>query len=231
MKHRCCIAMVCLLAISALPAQDQNQPPNPAIPTVTFELFWEQATPQSYTITVDGMGAAHYVSRNPTRASAPITAPTYDPEYDTLFTMSGKSRERIFELARELDYFHGDFDYRQHKIANTGTKTLRYADAVRNFSTSYNWSENKSIQELTNLFQGISNTLQYGQRLQFKKRFDKLGLEAELKTMEAQAQNKELAELQVIAPVLQNIADDTSVLHIARERAKRLLAQAGQAKD
>ena len=49
--------------------------------------------------------------------------------------------------------------------------------------------------------------------------------------MEALAQNKDLAELQVIAPILQNIANDTSVLHVARERAQRLLAGAGLRKD
>lgn len=226
MKYWRCILILCLLGITALLGQDQNQPQNASVPTVSFDLYWEAATPQNYTITVDAMGASHYVSRNPTRA-----AQDNPEEYDLHFTMSGPSRDRVFNLTRELNYFQGQFDYKQHKIANTGTKTLHYTDATRDNSTSYNWSENKSIQELTRLFQGISNTLQSGERLKFKKRFDKLGLEKELKGMEDLSQNKDLAELQIIAPILQNIADDTSVLHVARERAKRLLAQAGQGKD
>lgn len=226
MKYWRCIFIPCLLGITALLGQVQNQPQNASVPIVSFDLYWEAATPQNYTVTVDAMGASHYVSRNPTRA-----AQDGPEEYDLHFTMSGPSRDRVFNLVRELNYFQGQFDYKQHKIANTGAKTLHYTDATRDNSTSYNWSENKSIQELTRLFQGISNTLQSGERLKFKKRFDKLGLEKELKGMEDLAQNKDLAELQIIAPILQNIADDSSVLHVARERAKRLLALAGQSKD
>ena len=40
-------------------------------------------------------------------------------------------------------------------------------------------------------------------------------------------ENHNLAELQVIAPALQSIADDSSVMNIARQRAKRLLKNAG----
>ena len=57
-------------------------------------------------------------------------------------------------------------------------------------------------------------------------RFDKLGLEDELKGMEDAAESHNLAELQIIAPTLKSIADDTTVLNIARQRAKRLLAKA-----
>jgi hypothetical protein len=46
--------------------------------------------------------------------------------------------------------------------------------------------------------------------------------------MEEMAQNQSLAEIQVIAPLLQNIANDSSVLNIARQRARRLLANASK---
>ena len=124
--------------------------------------------------------------------------------------------------AKTLNYFNGNFDIK-HKVAFTGTKTMIYADPARYFKTSYNYSENKDIEELTRLFQGISNTIEHGRKLQFVRRFDKLGLEKELKGMEEMARNGYLAEIQIIAPTLQNIANDSSVLHIARERAQRLL--------
>ena len=55
---------------------------------------------------------------------------------------------------------------------------------------------------------------------------DKLGLEDELKGMESAQASHNLVQLQIIASTLESIADDTSVLHIARQRAKRLLAKA-----
>ena len=217
---KCRFVIVFLFCLSAF-TQDQNQPSNPAEPIITFDLFWEAATPQSYTITVESSGSAKYVSRNPTRPEEGSTEP--DPDYQLAFTMSPANRDRLFVRAKESNYFHGDFDFK-HKVANTGRKTLTYADPARRFQTTYNYSENKDIAEITQLFQGISNTIEHGRRLQFLRRFDKLSLETELKGMEEMAQHGYLAEIQIIAPTLQNIANDASVLHIARQRAQRLLA-------
>jgi hypothetical protein len=79
---------------------------------------------------------------------------------------------------------------------------------------------------LAHLFGGISNTIEFGRKLEFKHKYDKLGLEGELKAMENAVENHNLAELQLIAPTLQSIADDSSVMNIARARARRLLSKA-----
>jgi hypothetical protein len=60
----------------------------------------------------------------------------------------------------------------------------------------------------------------------FLRRFDKLGLEDELKAMEDAAESHNLAELQIIRPTLESIAQDSTILNIARQRAKRLVAKA-----
>ena len=198
-------------------AQDKDQPSNPEQPTITFDLFWADATPQNYTTTVESSGKGKYVSRNPTRKEEDA-----DPIYELEFTLSSSNRDRLFTLAKATNYFHGDFDFK-HKVANTGKKTLMYADPTRHFQTTYNYSENKEVQEITRLFQGISNTIEHGRKLQFLRRFDKLGLERELAGMEQMAQSGYLVEIQIIAPTLQNIINDSSVLNMARDRARRLL--------
>jgi hypothetical protein len=140
--------------------------------------------------------------------------------------MSSKDAAKISKLAQQASYFNGDFEYRAHRIANTGKKTLTYADEARHFQTVYNHSENKAIQELTSIFQGISSTIEFGRTLQFKHKYDKLGLESVLKAMEDAADNHNLAEIQVVSSTLKDIAGDSSVLNIARQRARRLLAKA-----
>jgi hypothetical protein len=209
----------------AAPAQNPAQAENPAIPVVTFNCLWEAATPQEYTITLRSTGGARYVSSNPVRASEDRTQ---EPDYEIEFTMSAANRDKVFRLAQQAGYFNGNFDYKKHAMANTGKKTLTYADISRHYQTTYNWSENTAIDQLTELFTGISNTIEHGRKLEFLHRFDKLGLEAELKGMEDAAQNHYLAELPMIAPVLESIANDPSVLNIARQRARRLLAQSKQ---
>jgi hypothetical protein len=216
---------LCFAAFSAVaPAQNSNKADIPSTPTVTYDVFWEPATPQGYTVTVSEAGSAKYVSRNPTKP--PDANGQHDDDYALDFTVSAATCDKIFSLAKQAGYFNGDFAYRKHAVASTGKKTLSYADEVRQFQTRYDYSENPVIEELTSLFSGISNTIEYGRRLRFKRRFDKLGLEAELKGMEHLAETKNLAELQLIAPLLEDLANDSSVLNIARQRARRLLAQA-----
>jgi hypothetical protein len=226
MKNYLGIAFLLLLC-SSLCAQDdkgQNEPVHPVEPTIILDRYWEAATPQEYTITVRSSGTARYISRNPTRVEK--GAQEAEPDYTVDFTMSGANRDKIFTLAQQTNYFHGDFDYK-HKVADTGKKTLTYADPVRYFQTTYNFSENKNIESITRLFQSISNTIEHGRKLEFMHRYNKLDLDDELKGMEEMAEAGYMAEIQIITPVLQSIANDGSVMHMARQRAQRLLALAG----
>jgi hypothetical protein len=211
----------------ALPAAlvlwgQQNAGQHPALPTITFDRVWEAYKPQNINITVQSTGSAKYLSRNPFTPPDPGS----DPDYTLDFTLSARNQERLFRDAREANYFNGDFSYKKHAVATTGKKTLSYADPNRYFETSYDYSENRAIEEITNIFAGISNTIEHGRKLQFLHRFDKLGLEDELKGMEAAMESHNLAELQIIRPTLESIAGDASVLNIARQRAKKLLAKA-----
>ena len=215
------LLLVSFASALALVGQETNQ--NPALPAITFDRVWEKYTPQNIDITVQATGSAKYISRNPL---LPPDQAGPDPDYLLEFTISARNQEKLFRDAKEANYFNGDFSYKKHVVASTGKKTLTYADRDRHFETSYDYSENKAIQEITDIFQGISNTIEAGRKLQYLHRFDKLGLEAELKAMEDAAAIHSLAELQIIAPALQSIADDTAVLNIARQRAKRLLGKA-----
>ncbi|HWZ45861.1 MAG TPA: hypothetical protein VNW97_20480 [Candidatus Saccharimonadales bacterium] len=197
-------------------------------PSVTFELFWETATPQSYKITVDESGSARYEAHTPSRpAEGRAVTPSDPDDFEMAFTVSSAARQQIFQLARELEFFNGNWDFKKHEVASTGKKTLTYTGTGRQFHTTYDYSENKAIQKTAAIFQGISLTLEHGRKLQWLYRFDKLGLASELSGMEDMEKNHDLYELQLIAPTLRKIANDPRVLHMARQRAERLLAVSG----
>ncbi len=222
MKRWAAISALIVGALLIAQTAEQNSNHNPTVPTITYDRLWEAYTPQNITITVQATGPAKYISRNPLK---PPDQAGPDPDYLLEFTMSEPNRTRLFHDAQAANYFHGDFSYKKHAVSSTGKKTLTYADPSRHFETTYDYSENKAIDEITNLFQGISNTIEHGRKLQFLRRYDKLGLEAELQGIENLAQNHDLKELQIIAPTLESIANDSSVLNIARQRAKKLLAK------
>ena len=206
---------------SGLHAQSEA---SPAHPTVTFTLDWPSVEPHRYVIAVDSGGNAVYRSWTTDPAAAQSSG---DDPYLQRFAVSAAARDRIFALARQLNYFNGDFEYRKHRVASTGDKTLAYADSHKQYVTRYNWSENGGISELTTLFQGMSATMESGRRLERLYRFDRLGLDEEVRNLEHLTTEHQAAELQLIAPILEQLAQDPAVLNIARQRARHILQMAG----
>ena len=76
---------------------------------------------------------------------------------------------------------------------------------------------------MTALFQNVAATLEFGRRLAHYHRYQKLALDDELRRMEDQARHGDLAELQAVNSVLQEIFDDPSVINVVRARAQRIM--------
>jgi len=211
---RLAILALFLSLSAALLAQ---QPANPA-PTITFSLDFPQSIPDHYVLTVSSDRHASYES---TGKLTPQADPG-DP-FRHEFTMSAETCKRIFDLAAKAKYFEGQVDSGNKKLASTGVKILTYADGARKTEATYNYSPNPAVQQITTIFQSISSTLEFGHRLEFYHHHQKLALEEELKRMEEMAHAKSLEEVQALAPILQSIIADHSVLNVTRARAQRLL--------
>jgi hypothetical protein len=187
--------------------------------TVKFTLAFPSSDPERYSILVTADGHGKY------ECSAKASQESDEHEtYQAEFELSPAGRARVFDLAAQSHFFAGKIDSGNKKLAFTGEKTLSYSDGQRSSSAAYNYSNLVPVQQLTAFFQNLSATLEYGRRLTYSHRYQKLALDEELKRMEDQARNNELSELQVVQPVLQKILDDTSVLNVVRARAERLLA-------
>jgi hypothetical protein len=176
-------------------------------------------------ITVSSDGHCLYDS------SGKLSPEAQDDTFHLGFSISPKTRERIFDLAKRAHYFQGDVDSKKRNLASTGAKTLAYKDTQRSSQATYNYSSVPAIGELTQLFQNLSTTLEFGRRLRYFHRYQKLALDDELKRMDEMAQQNSLAELPIVAPILQQIAEDSSVINPVRARAQRLLARAGSVSD
>lgn len=201
-------------------AQPNALDAQPAVPTVTFTLNWKQGDPSWYSVAIRSTGTASYRSEP---GQMPGGLPS-DP-YMVEFTASEETRTKVFELAEQANYFQGDFDYKKNRIAYTGDKTLLYQDGPKRYQTTFNWSKNQGIQRLADYFQGISITMEFGRKLDHLYRFEKLGLERELKRMEELKRSDQLPEVQALQPILKKIANDRTVVNVARQRALRLMGQ------
>ena len=188
--------------------------------TVSFTLDFPGSEPSHYAISVSSDGHGTYDS------TGKISPEAEGDPFHLEFSVSSDTRARIFDLTRRAHYFQGEIDSGKKNLASTGSKTLIYKDGQRSTRAEYNYSMQLAVQQLTSVFQNLSATLEAGRRLEYFHRYQKLALDEELKRMEDEERGGGMGELAVISPILQRIAEDTTVINPVRARAQRLLLKA-----
>jgi hypothetical protein len=215
-----------LLAIT-LPVIHAQQPAaafSPATPTFSFSFERPGVPVPSYILVIAQDGTGRYAGTEtgePARASDPPLAPQ---PFGREFNVSRATANKIASLARDLHNFNMECASKAKNIADTGKKRLSYMGPDGQGSCTYNYTENKDVQALTDLFQGIAEAMDEGRRLDLLRRFDRLGLDAAVTFLAQQATDGRALELETIAPSLRAIADDAEVMQRVRTKAATLLA-------
>ena len=209
-----CVTLIvsCLLVFLSTSVARAGDPAN-----IVFTLDFPKSDPVHYSISVTSDGHARY------ECVAKADPEAEEQPYTSEFDFSPASRARIFDLAAQAHYFSGKVDSGKRNLAFTGAKKLVYRDGRHTYTADYNYSELPAVQQLTIFFQNVAATLEYGRRIAYYHRYQKLALDDELKRMETQAKGNELSELQAVQAVLLEIFDDPSVINVVRARAKRLV--------
>lgn len=220
MKLRHTLFLFCaVVALTAITDAQENPPAHGhPLPRIQFVFDHPDMPVAHYEIELSSDGAAHYESKSRGQEKG-----TFEEGLSRDFVVSAKTRDRIFALAKSANDLDGAFDFTKHKIAFTGNKTITLADSQGIHTAKLVWSENQQVMALVELFQGISGTLEEEPVLQRLRKFDRLGLNAELAKMEKLAESGWLRELNLISGVLKEIASDQQIMGLARKRAERLL--------
>jgi hypothetical protein len=150
--------------------------------------------------------------------------PPAQPFGMTIFTVSPATAEKVFRLARDLKRFNFPCASKAKNIADTGKKTLTFNGVNATTSCTYNYSENKDVQALTDIFQGIAETMNEGRKLDYLHRYDRLGLDAEMIYLAQEVAAGRALEVGTITESLRSIAADAEVIQRVRTRANTLLA-------
>ena len=183
-----------------------------SVPKLTFTKSFPGSTPEFESIDVDRTGVMQY--KEALHDDQPVKTQLTDADTAALFSM-----------AEKLDFFKSPLESGL-KVANTGKKTLRYEDetGAANEQT-FNYSTNVTAQQLLERFEQIAETERAWIELQRAVKFDKLGVNDALATIESLWLRKQLAAPQQFLPLLTRIAARDSFMHLARERAARLKDQ------
>jgi hypothetical protein len=182
-------------------------------PTLKFDFKFSGSIPPEYHITLTRSGEATFEEPGSDRQ---------DP-YRSEFRVSAEKAAEMFKSAESLKYFSGDFDYRKHKVANTGIKTFTYVGDDQQHTTAFVYTENAELQRLTAWFQAVAETQEFARKASFHRRFDKLALDNDVKSFVEAVKSGRAQEVESIQPLLRQVADDPSILNSVRERVRALL--------
>jgi hypothetical protein len=202
-----------LLLVSGIPAppyllaQDSQQPDK-----LTYTKVLKGSVPEYQSITVDANGVGAYVGRKLDESPRPRA-----------LKLSASTTRLLFQLAHALNDFRSVQLESHKKVANMGQKTLIYERNGQENKVEFNYTLDRRAQELVDLFEGVCTVEQHIGVLEFSARYDHLSLPGELSQVEIDLANKALVDPELMAPILQKIADNSQFLHIAQKRAKDIL--------
>lgn len=186
---------------------------------ITYRKVFKGSTPESVELIIRESGKCTYDIRQLAE----------DPKA-TEFEVGQPIREKIFSLAKELNYFRNlDLDTHR-KIANLGAKTFRYEKDGAASEVTYNYTVNTPASQLQQIFEGLSYQQDYMQTLARTLKYDRLGLYDVLGFLEVDLENGVIPEPEHLLPVLEQISNDTHVIEIARSRARAITTRIRNAK-
>jgi hypothetical protein len=202
-----CLVGTCACAIA--------QAAKPAV--IEYELDFPGRSPPHFTLTIAEDGSGTY--KVPQSEAAP-------DQLVQSFQLAPASIAVWFADARSLHRFQGRFES-SHKVAFTGTKTLRYSGADGQGSVTVNYTQQEKLAALLSQLQQLAATVQAGQRLQSDLKYRRLGLDADMEEWQRELAEHLAAHPEAIAPLLHQIADDPQVLERVSRRAKQILVSCG----
>jgi hypothetical protein len=219
--------LVLIAPCAILCAQDAS----PARPSVSFSFNRPGLPVPVYQLTIEQGGTGSYKGQEVPQTSgsrgAPDGLPDQPPQpFQRPIHISAATGTRVFDLSRQLNHFNKSCASKAKNVADTGVKILTYSGPDATGSCTYNYTEDKNVQALTDIFQGIAETLDEGRQLDHLHRYDRLGLDAAIKFLAQEVTDGRALEVGVIADSLRSIASDSEVMDRVRARANTLLALA-----
>ncbi len=210
-----CLLLVCIASVLVTPlgeAAASAPTPVPASAKLTYRRIFKSSSPEFIEIVVrEDTNAATFEIRQ------------LDEEPGALpFEVGSPLRQKMFELAAQLNHFQGlDLDVHR-RIANLGEKTFRWEQGTEIHETKFNYTLNSAASQLMQIFEGLARQQELVTMLERRMKYDRLGINDALLQFETDLDHKLLPEPQRALPTLDQIAGDSRFVEIGRQRARAL---------
>jgi hypothetical protein len=211
--RRFCSLGIVMAALALVPGAHSLRAQQAAtIPRLSFTKLLKGSTPEYVSLSIDANGKGTYDSWNP--GGSPSPRP---------IQISPGTTKQIFSLAESLNYFRSLNLESRHKVANMGLKTLIYEAGKEVNKVEYNYTENRTAQELTATLEKIADVEERIARLQFAMKYDHLGLPQILGEIQQGLDDHAFVEAILMVPTLEKISDDSRLMHLAQSRARDIM--------
>lgn len=184
----------------------------PSVPRLTFTKTLKGSTPEYMALKIGADGKGTYESRLLTDTAVPRP-----------LQVSPATTEQIFSLAKSLNYFQSITLNSRRKVANLGLKTLQYDAGTESHRVEYNYTENRTAQQLTDILEKIGSVEEHIGQLEYDMRYDHLGLPQTLAEIQDEMADHDLVEAELLTPTLEKISADSRFLHLAQVRAQEIM--------
>jgi hypothetical protein len=214
--------LAAILAVAApVPVNGQTSP----APDPTFQLDFSDPglSPSQWTLTLRPDGTGHFRSqagKPPSDASSGIVPPAVDRDIQ----VSAAYAEQVFAAAARHKWFKEACESHLN-VAFQGWKTLTYTGPQGQGSCTFNYSKDKDIQDLADSLEAVVETILEGARMELLLQHDRLGLDAEMEFLVGAVGDGRAQQVGVIREILEQLAQDDTVLERVRKRARMLLEQ------
>ena len=226
-----CLAFAAALAFAAHCAAEDFLPvPTPAPitltgPVVVAEFSDPNLSPAHWRLTLRPDGSAHFVSEMGTATTDSQPGEMRVPNLSRDVQLSPRFADNVFQAAQRHGWFNENCESHL-KVAFQGWKSLSYSGPDGKGSCTFNYSKDRDIQTLGDSFLAVAQTIVEGVRLEMLLQHDPLGLDKEIESLVAAAQDGRAQQICAIRGILQRLAEDDSVMELVRKRARTLLARA-----
>jgi hypothetical protein len=182
-------------------------------------FFWKKENSrgvlESYGVELNsnGSGQFYYKKRN-------------EDEIKQTVTLRASAIEILRALFQKADFLDESREFvSQRKVADMGSKTVRFETGSKRREVVYNYTEDRTLQEITNFFENLCQQERALFEMDLALKYDRLGIPKKLDELDSSLNAKRIVAPERFTPVLEKIYADETLMHLARKEAKKLLAR------
>jgi hypothetical protein len=149
-----------------------------------------------------------------------------DEEVRVPVTLKPAAIEALVALFIKSDFLNESKEFASpRKVADMGTKFVRFQNGSQSREVSFNYTEDRGMQEISNFFENLCQQEKSLFEMDLALKYDRLGIPKKLDELDRNLSAKRIVAPERFAPVLERICQDQSLMNLARKEAKKLLSR------